>query len=217
MQSQELIKIFIVDDHEIFRGGLKMMINRFKNFKVSAEASSGEEFLEMIINEKPDIVIMDIQMPGINGIEATDKALKLFPELKIVALTMFNEDDYVDSMINSGVRGFLLKNINKEKLEKALLTIYNGGNYYSDELWEFFTRRIVHEEKTPKNVVNFTSRELEILQMISKGLSNKEIADKLYISERTVFGHKANLFAKTDCDNTLRLLLYAVKNKLVEF
>ena len=160
---------------------------------------------------------MDIKMPGMNGIEATDKAIKKYPDLKIVALSMFNEDNYVDSMINSGVRGFLLKNINKEKLEKALETVYNGGNYYSEELWEFFTRRITHEEKPAENISKLTKRELEILKMISKGMSNKEIADKLFLSERTIIGHKSNILAKTECDNTLKLLLYAVKNKLVDF
>ena len=217
MQNQEEIKILIVDDHEIFRGGLKMMINRFKKFKVVAEASSGEEFLEIINKGLPDIVLMDIKMPGMNGIEATDEAIKKYPDLKIIALSMFNEDNYVDSMINSGVRGFLLKNINKEKLEKALETVYNGGNYYSEELWEFFTRRITHEEKPVENISKLTKRELEILKMISKGMSNKEIADKLFLSERTVIGHKSNILAKTECDNTLKLLLYAVKNKLVDF
>jgi DNA-binding NarL/FixJ family response regulator len=216
MQNQEQIKILIVDDYEIFRGGLKMMVNRFKNFKVVAEASGGEEFLELIDKGLPDIVLMDIQMPGMNGIEATDKALKKYPDLKIIALSMFNEDNYVDSMINSGVRGFLLKNINKEKLEKALETVYKGGNYYSEELWEFFTRR-VQNEKPSDDIVKLTKRELEILTMISKGMSNKEIADKLFLSERTVIGHKSNILAKTNCDNTLRLLLYAVKNKLVDF
>lgn len=217
MQNQDKIKIIIVDDHVIFRGGLKMMINHFKNFNVVGEASNGEEFLEIIEKGLPDIVLMDIQMPVMNGIEATEKALKKYPDLKIIALTMFNEDNYVDSMINSGVRGFLLKNIDKEKLEKALDTVYKGGNYYSEELWEFFTRRIVHNEKPVEDLIKLTKRELEIIKMISKGMGNKEIAEKLFLSERTVIGHKSNIFSKTNCDNTLRLLLYAVKNKLVDF
>ena len=216
MTNQEQIKIMIVDDHEIFRGGLKMMVNRFKNCKVVCEASGGEEFLKLIDCSLPDIVLMDIQMPGMNGIEATDLALKKYPDLKIVALSMFNEDNYVDSMINSGVRGFLLKNISKDKLEKALETVFKGGNYYSEELWEFFTRR-VQNEKPVEDDVKLTKREIEILEMISKGLSNKEIADKLFLSERTVIGHKSNLLSKTKCENTLRLLLYAVKHKIVDF
>ena len=218
MQTTEQIKVLIVDDHEIFRKGLKMVINRFKNAKVIAEASNGREFLEIIDKNFPDIVLMDIEMPEMNGIEATTKALEKYPDLKILALSMFNEDNYVESMIDSGVRGFLLKNINKEKLEKALDTVYKGGNYYSVELWEFFTRRIsTHEEKTKtEEEYKLTKREQEILEMLSQGMSNKEIADKLFLSERTVIGHKSNLLSKTQCRNTLCLITYAIKNKMVD-
>jgi len=218
MQTPEQIKVLIVDDHEIFRKGLKMVINRFKNAKVIAEATNGKEFLEILDKNLPDIVLMDIEMPEMNGIEATTKALEKYPDLKILALSMFNEDNYVESMIDSGVRGFLLKNINKEKLEKAIDTVYKGGNYYSEELWEFFTRRIsTHEEKTkPEEEYKLTKREQEILEMLSQGMSNKEIADKLFVSERTVIGHKSNLLSKTQCRNTLCLITYAIKNKMVD-
>jgi len=218
MQTPEQIKVLIVDDHEIFRNGLKMIINRFKNTKVIAEASNGKEFLEILDKNLPDIVLMDIEMPEMNGIEATTKALEKYPDLKILALSMFNDDNYVESMIDSGVRGFLLKNVNKEKLEKALNTVYKGGNYYSEELWEFFTRRIsTHEEKTkPEEEYKLTKREQEILEMLSQGMSNKEIADKLFLSERTVIGHKSNLLSKTQCRNTLCLITYAIKNKMVD-
>ena len=218
MQTPEQIKVLIVDDHEIFRNGLKMIINRFKNTKVIAEASNGKEFLEILDKNLPDIVLMDIEMPEMNGIEATTKALEKYPDLKILALSMFNDDNYVESMIDSGVRGFLLKNVNKEKLEKALNTVYKGGNYYSEELWEFFTRRIsTHEEKTkPEEEYKLTKREQEILEMLSQGMSNKEIADKLFVSERTVIGHKSNLLSKTQCRNTLCLITYAIKNKMVD-
>jgi len=194
MLAQEQIKVLIVDDHEIFRNGLKMVINRLKGAKVIAEASNGKEFLEILDNHIPDIVLMDIEMPGMNGIEATKKALEKYPDLKIIALSMFNEDNYVESMIDSGVRGFLLKNINKEKLEKALEAVQKGGNYYSEELWEFFTRRIntTHEEKNKKSDdYKLTKREQEILDLLSQGMSNKEIADKLFLSERTVIGQNS--------------------------
>ena len=215
---QEQIKVLIVDDHEIFRNGLKMVINRFKNAKVIAEATNGKEFLEIIDKNLPDIVIMDIEMPEMNGIEATTKALEKYPDMKILALSMFNDDNYVESMIDSGVRGFLLKNINKEKLEKAINTVYKGGNYYSEELWEFFTRRIsTHDEKPkPEEEYKLTKREQEILEMLSQGKSNKEIAEKLFLSERTVIGHKSNLLSKTQCKNTLCLITYAIKNKMVD-
>ncbi len=214
----EQIKIMIVDDHEIFRSGLKMVINKLKFAKVVSEASTGREFLSLLSeNELPDIGLMDIQMPEMNGIEATRAALEKYPNLKIVALTMFNEDEYVESMIDAGVKGFILKNITKEIFEKALLAINKGNNYYSEELWSFFTRRLTHDDKpTPGEDLKLTRREIEILNLLLEGLSNKEIADRLFVSERTIIGHKSNLLSKTGCKSTVHLLAYAIKNKLIE-
>lgn len=207
------IKLFIVDDHEIFRNGLKTIMKRISSVEVVGEASNGKEFLEKYEKELPDVVLMDIEMPEMTGQEATVEALKKHPELNIIALTMFNEDEYIKSMIDAGVKGFLLKNINKETLEKAIHTVHTGGNYYSEELFNFFTKQFSGKKETPD--IHLTKREKEILQLICEGLSNKEIADMLFVSERTVVGHKSNLLSKTGCKNTLNLLSYAIKNKLV--
>ncbi len=209
-------KIILVDDHEIFRNGLKMVLGKLKYTKVIAEASNGLEFLELLADHQPDIVLIDIEMPVMNGIEATERALKNHPDLKMIALTMFNEDEYIQSMIDSGVKGFLLKNINKETLDKAIQTVLNGGNYYSEELFNFFTKQVSKvDERSKVDIVKFTRREKEILQLVCEGLSNKEIADILFVSERTVVGHKTNLLQKTGCKNTISLMSYAIKNKLV--
>jgi len=211
----EAIKIILVDDHEIFRNGLKMVLGKLKYAKVVAEASNGKEFLELLKQHQPDVVLMDIEMPEMNGIDATMEALKKYPDLKVIALTMFNEDEYIQSMIDTGVKGFLIKNIRKETLDKAIQTVLNGGNYYSEELFDFFTKQIHKDDKPKTDVVKLTRREKEILQLVCEGLSNKEIADILFVSERTVVGHKTNLLAKTECKNTIGLMLYAIKNKLV--
>ena len=211
----ESIKIVLVDDHEIFRKGLKLVLSKLKYTKVIAEASNGVDFLELLNDHNPDIVLMDIQMPGMNGIDATIKALKKYPDLKIIALTMFNENDYIQSMMDAGVKGFLMKNINKETLDKAIQTVYNCGNYYSEELFDFFTRQVTSQAKEEKTEIKLTKREKEILQLVCEGLSNKEIADILYVSERTVVGHKSNLFVKLECKNTISLMFKAIKNKLV--
>lgn len=212
----EKLRIIIVDDHEFFRSGLKMVINRLKYAKVVAEASNGKEFLEIVKEKEADIVLMDIEMPIMNGIEATEKALQDFPDLKVVALTMFNDDEYVERMIDAGANGFLLKNITKDILDQALQSIASGNTYYSPELWEYFSKRITQEKKAGEFEQLFTKREMEVLTLICDGLSNKEIADKLFISERTVVGHKSNLLAKTNTKSTIGLLSYAIKNKLVE-
>lgn len=213
---ENLVKVFIVDDHEIFRNGLKMVLNKLKYIEVVGEASNGQEFIDTIRTTPTDLVLMDIEMPIMSGIDATRQALKEFPELKVIALTMFNDDEYIQSMIDAGVKGFLIKNINKDTLDKAINSVANGGTYYSEELFNFFTRRISADDKTIEGTdIKLTSREKEILQLLAEGLSNKEIAEVLYISERTVVGHKSNLLAKTDCKSTISLLAYAIRHKWV--
>jgi DNA-binding NarL/FixJ family response regulator len=209
-----LIRVTIVDDHEIFRSGLKMVINKLGYAKVVAEAADGVEFLELLEQEETDIVLMDIEMPRMNGIEATKKAIERVPSIKIIALTMFKEDVYIQSMIEAGVKGFLIKNIRKEVLDRALQAVYNGKNYYSEELWDYFTKSVIKEEKTTPDLA-VTKRELEVLQLMAEGLNNKEIGERLFVSERTIVGHKSNLMAKTNTKNTLSLLAYAIRSGII--
>ncbi len=211
------IKVLIVDDHEIFRNGLKMVLAKLKYVEIAGEATDGKQFADMLDDIKADIVLMDIEMPELNGVDATKIALKKNPKLKIIALTMFGDDEYIQSMLDAGAKGFLMKNINKETLDKAIQTVHNGGNYYSEELFDFFTKQLTREKEPEKkeDKLNLTRREKEILQLLCEGLSNKEIAEALFISERTVLGHKTNLLTKTNTKNSLALMAYAIKNKLV--
>ena len=211
----EKIKIMVVDDHEIFRNGLIMIINKLKYAKVVAEANNGSDFLEKLTEAMPDIVFMDIEMPGMNGIEATRLAREKFPDLKIIALSMFGEDEYLQHMIDAGVCGFLLKNINRDGLDRAIRCVIEGKNYYSEELMAIFARKYVEQDKKVENDADLTKRELEVLQLIAEGLTDQEIADKLFLSMRTVNWHRANLIAKTGSKNTVNLITYAIKNKLV--
>ena len=213
---KSIVKIIIVDDHEIFRSGLKMVLGKLDYVKVVGEAANGQDFLDLIRKTSCDIVLMDIEMPIMSGIDATKIALKEIPTLKVISLTMFTEDDYVQSMMDAGVKGFLVKNINKDTLHKAITTVASGGNYYSEELFNFFTRKLNQKEDDKSaSDVQFTSREKEILQLLSEGLSNKEIAEILFVSERTVVGHKSNMLAKTGCKSAISLLAYALRHKLI--
>lgn len=148
-----LIRVIVVDDHEIFRSGLKMVINKLGYARVVAEAANGAEFLQLLDEEETDIVLMDIEMPVMNGIEATRQALEKKPGLKVIALTMFTEDAYIQHMIEAGAKGFLIKNIRKDVLDRAIQAVYNGKTYYSEELWDYFTKSIVKEEKTENDLV----------------------------------------------------------------
>ncbi|MDP4268363.1 MAG: response regulator transcription factor [Bacteroidota bacterium] len=214
------IKIFLVDDHEFFRNGLSAAINKLKNTEVIGEAETGEEFLQKIEVAKPDIVFMDIKMPGKGGIEATKCSLKMFPDLKIVALSMFGDEQYLYSMIEAGVKGFLLKNIGLYELEKAIQIINNGKCYFSEELLVTLTKNIMGISDSslykPKSTPRLTKREHQILQLLCKGSSNKDIATTFQLSDRTVENHKGSLMKKFGVNSTSNLILYAIKEKIVE-
>ena len=215
MLEKEL-NIAIIDDHEIFRKGLKMVLGKLKDIKVVLEASDGQEFIDALKeNPEIDIVLMDIEMPNMNGIEATKEALKINKDLKVIALSMFKDDEYVQSMIDAGVKGFLIKNINKDILEKAISAVAEGKVYYSEELWGFFTKQLNQENKA-KLDIQITKREKEILKLLYEGHTNKEIAEQLFISERTVIGHKTNLMSKTGCKNAIGLISFALKNRIID-
>jgi len=211
------IKLIIVDDHGLFRNGLKLLLNTTQLVQVVGEASNGAEFLELIKSGLPDIVLMDIDMPVMDGIEATRRAIAMYPDLKIITLSMFGEDEYYYQMIDAGVKGFLLKNSDISELKKAIQQVNAGKTYFSEELLLNMLRNIKTVSVTEKQgEVSLSDREIEVLQQICKGLSNQEIADVLHISKRTVDKHRANLLEKTNCRNTASLVMFALKNKLIE-
>jgi len=212
----ELIKVIVVDDHELFRQGVVMVINKMDNSKVVGEASDGKAFLRLLNSIKPDIVFMDIRMPEMNGVDATTEAIARYPELKIIALSMFGEEEYLQKMINAGAVGFLLKNSSIDEIERAISTVMEGKNCYSNELLGYFTNKYISKKPDDTSNIKLTRRELEVLALVAQGMSNQDIADKLFISKRTVDGHKANLIQKTGSKNIVDLLIYAIKNEIVK-
>lgn len=211
-------KIVIVDDHFIFRSGLKDLLAEIPNVKVLAEADSGEAFLKLLPDIDPDIVFMDIKMPGINGIETTRRALEIKPDLKVLALSMFGENEYVEEMLQAGALGYLLKNIGKDELIKAIENISQEKGYFSDEILVMVTRKVFNakQESKEKNILeSFTKREVEVLQLVSQGFSNADIAQKLNISPRTVGGHRNNMLSKSGLKNTAALVSFALKNNAI--
>ena len=209
------IKVFIVDDHEIFRNGLKLVFSKNKEIEVVGEASSGEEFLQLVDSINFDVVLMDIKMGGINGIETTEMAIKKNSNLKVLVLSTFGEEEFLHQIINVGAKGFLLKNVDKETLFSAIKLVYENQNYFSPELLPFFTNKYINPNQATDESVVLTKREIEILELIGEGFSNSEIAEKLFISVRTVDTHKNNLISKTGSKNVVSLLIYAIKNKII--
>jgi len=209
------IRIIITDDHQLFRNGLKILLNAFPEFEVTGEASNGEEFLKILTNNEADVVLMDINMPEMDGIEATRKGLKLCPGIDIIALSMYGEEEYYYKMVDAGAKGFLLKDSDINEVKDAILTVRKGGSYFSQELLYHVIQKIKHREHESKSA-NLSKREKEILLKICEGLSNQEIAETLFISKRTVDKHRANLLGKTNSKNTASLILFAIRNKLIE-
>lgn len=208
--------IVIVDDHLIFQQGLKAMINAEGIAKVIGEAANGKEFMEILLHSKPDLVLMDIDMPLMNGMEATEKAVELIPDIKIIALTMFGDEEYYYKMINLGVKGFILKTTGISELEKAIHDVMAGDSYFSNELLRKIIRNFNRSPLNKENITNnLTDREIEVLKQICMGDTTEEIAEKLNISPKTVKSHRSKLLEKTACKNTPSLILYALKNKII--
>jgi DNA-binding NarL/FixJ family response regulator len=209
--------IIIVDDHLIFRQGLKSILESENITNVIGEASNGIEFIDLLAHHRPDVVLMDIDMPHMNGMEATEKALQLMPDLKIIVFSMFSEEEYYSKMIDRGVKGFILKTCGINELEIAIQNVMMGESYFSNELLRKIVSnygRFINPNSTQQD--KLTRREIDVLQQICIGLTNEEIADKLYISPKTVKSHKSHLLEKTKCKNIATLILFAVKNKIVE-
>lgn len=208
-----ILQAFIVDDHHIFRQGLTMMLNKLPNIKVVAEAEDGEQFINNLEKYNPDIVFLDIKMPNMDGMQAAEIALKLKPSLKIIVMTMFEEPSYFNKMVELGVQGFLLKNAEMMEIRKAISRVDEGDTYFSEELLKNLKDNTL--ETTDDFDIKLSKREKEVLDYLCLGFSNNEIADKLFISPRTVDGHRANLLSKTNSKNTVSLVLFAVKNNIV--
>lgn len=209
------VKISLVDDHTLFRNGLKTLLNSNKNFSVISEATNGKEFIEILADKIPDVVLMDINMPVMDGIEATELALSKFPNIKIIALSMFGEEEYYYKMINAGVKGFILKNSEISEVIEAINQVMNDNSYFSQELLYNVIKNFKTQKEPIDETAQLSKRELQVLEEICKGLSNQEIADNLFISKRTVDKHRANLLSKTNSKNTANLIMYAIKNKLI--
>lgn len=209
----EIAKVIIVDDHVIFRKGLYTILNEIDFVKVVGEASNGNELLDLLKKQSVDVILMDIKMPVMDGIEATKKVSAKYPEIKIIALTMFEEISYFNKMIDAGASGFLLKKTTTEELERAINLVLEDESYFSEEFMSSVNMYLKPKQK--ETAITLTDREQEVLEMICKGYSNVEIASFLGVSSRTVDGFRARLFEKTGAKNAPNLVMFAIKNGLV--
>ena len=207
-------RIALVDDHTLFRNGLKGLLEHCAGYRVVGEAGGGEEFLARLDSLDADVVFMDFAMPGLDGAQTTERALARRPDLKIITLSMFGEESYYSRMVEAGARGFLLKDSDIGEVIEAVETVAAGGSYFSPGLLSSLAGRMHPREDAADE--QLSSREREILVGVCRGLSNQEIADELFISKRTVDKHRANILEKTGCKNTASLVVYAIRNGIVE-
>lgn len=211
------IKILVVDDHKMIRDGIKSMLYNQKQFRVIGEASDGQQALKLIETNDVDLVIMDINMPVMNGVECTRQITQTYPDVKVLALTMHDEELYLVKMMEAGAVGYILKDLGKDELLKAINEIVSGRRYFSPEITISVIKELTSPTKQSAIFENpLTSREIEVLELICQELTNQEMADKLSISIRTVDAHRRNLLEKTNSKNTAGLVKYALSNHMFD-
>ncbi len=214
MTKNKKISLGIVDDHQIVIDGLKSLLHGHDQFEVLIECTQPLEMVGLLGKTPVDILMTDVMMPGLNGAELSKLVHQQFPGIKILALSMSGQGDLVNQMIDDAdISGYVLKNIGKQELVKALEKIAGGGIYFSEEVLQEMTR--ASEMKKENEEAHLTAREIEIIQLIEKELSNKQIAEKLFLSERTIETHRKNIFRKTNTASVIGLVKYAYEHKLI--
>ena len=214
MNAPKSYRILLADDHALFLSGLSGLLARRPECEVVGTAANGAECLELIRTVPHDVVLMDIDMPVMDGIEATERALAEHPDEKIITLSMHAEETFYFRMVEAGAKGFILKSANLDEVVAAIHVVCEGGSFFSQELLQHLVGSLkTSRHDQPEELLS--DREKEILLLICKGLSNQEIGDWLFISKRTVDKHRANILEKTGCKNTANLVVWAIKNSVV--
>ncbi|WP_162054926.1 response regulator transcription factor [Pontibacter pamirensis] len=216
MAENKLIRVVLTDDHNIIREGLRSLLEDDKETVVVGEASNGKELLDLLEHTPADVVLMDINMPVMDGYEATKQVAERFPDTKVLALSMLNSEPFVQKMMENGAAGYILKNTGKAELQSAIKLVANGSKFMCADLAiKFLHKPSVPEEDSDKPSRGgsvLSKRELEVLGLIAEGFTNAEIADKLFTSKRTIETHRQNILEKTNAKNTANLVKYAIQN-----
>lgn len=214
MSINPQINLIIADDHEVYRDGLKLMLSKEADIEIVGEASNGLELVNEVNRHQPDVILTDIVMPTLDGIEAVRQVHHINPAIGIIALSMFNEENYIVDMLEAGALGYLIKNANKREILNAIRTVYKGDPYYCTSTSSKLTQIISKSSFNPyknKKLLWFTEKELEIIELICKEKTNKDIGEKLFLSTRTVEGYRLKIQEKLNVRSTVGLVVYAIK------
>lgn len=206
-------KLLIVDDHRLIRQGIAQFLENDEKYVISGEAADGLDSLEFLEKNTIDIILADIRMPHMDGIELTKEVTKKYPDVKVIAITIMSDTNHIKKMLNAGAKGYVLKNCSESELKKAIDTVMAGATYYSPQVTETVMSSM--NKKSRYDNMMLTTREKEVLELIVKEHSNQEIADKLFIGLRTVDAHKRNLLEKSGAKNIAGLVVFAINNNLV--
>jgi DNA-binding NarL/FixJ family response regulator len=214
----EKIKIAIADDYAIIRDGLKVGLARDENFEVLFEAESGEELIKGVAKTPVDVVLLDLKMPGMDGMEAAGVLRQQFPTIKIIVMTMYDDEKFIIHLMEKGANGYLLKNADSAEIRKAIYAVHETGYYFNDLVNKALLRKLTTKgnvKPTFRQDISFTERELQVLHLICEEKTNAEIGQSIFLSPRSVEGIRQRLIEKVGVRNTAGLVLFAVKNGLV--
>jgi DNA-binding NarL/FixJ family response regulator len=212
------IKVFIADDHKILRESLIILLSRDENIEVIGEAADGQEAFTKISSLRPDVAVLDISLPGLNGLDLAAKMQQEIPEVKVVILTMHKSEDFVARALFAGVKGYVLKENALEELIQSIRKVYDGGMFLSNTITELVVDSYMKESQAGVHdaAKTMSTREREILQLLAEGYNNKDVSEKLNLSIKTVETHRANIMRKMGFKNITELVLYAVRNHMVQ-
>jgi DNA-binding NarL/FixJ family response regulator len=212
------INIVIADDHEIFLDGLSLMLSRHPGFNVCGRASNGQTLIDIVNRERPDVVVTDIRMPVVDGIQSTKQILAVHPDVKVIALSMFDEENLIIEMLEAGAKGYLLKNAHKDEIADAIISVYQNKNYYCSQTSCLLASMIVRSKASPftQPQIVLNEREKLIIQMICQQQTTQQIADKIYLSKRTVEGYRVKILEKIQARNIAGVVIFALKNNIIK-
>lgn len=212
----ETIKIMITDDHSMIREGLKNLLELDGDIEVIAEAENGEDCLHKLITVNPDVLLLDINMPKKNGLEVLKTLKNNKSKVKVLILTVHNEIEYLMKAVDIGINGYILKDSESAELKKAIIAVANGENYIQPSLIPALNSKMIEKNRDKGKIESLTKRELEVLKLLAVGMYNKEVAEKLNISERTVKNHVSNIFKKLEVTDRTQAAVFAIRNNLIK-
>ncbi|MFZ4707648.1 MAG: response regulator [Bacteroidales bacterium] len=214
------IRIILADDHQIVRDGIKAMLNDVAGIKIIAQAGSGSELFDLLKKNSIDVLVLDIELPDMTGIDICHQVAADYPEIRILILSMYTGEEFIFQAISEGAKGYLPKNTNREELVMAIKTVADNHEYFSPVISEIMLKSYIQKAKSraadPRDLTDLSKREIEILRMLAEGYPNTDIAEKLFISIRTVESHKSHIMQKLEIHTTVELVKFAIRNKLIE-